>query len=454
MNPNAKRPIEPQVSHLLLVDDDRPILTALAKTLSSKTYVIHTAPTGVEGLKVLERQPVDLIISDMRMPEMNGVEFLEKVYERWPDIICILLTAYSDIEDTVNAINKGHIFSYFSKPWDRVKLLQSIQEGLTFREQRMATQQVVSAANEQNQRLKDSNSYLERAVNKRTEELNQTSKCLEMAYDQIKQTYMQTVNMFAQIVERMEVRRGGHGRRVAELASKLAKMLGMDEKAVTHTYTAGLLHDAGKIVLNDRIRNKPYTKLTLSERALMHAHPVEGEAMLMSLEPLHPVAELIRYHHENFDGSGYPDGIRGQSIPMGARIISVCDYYDSLVNGYHSGKSMMPAGALKEMRAKSGARFDPIILQMLRRILKTDVEDLEEAENERSLVSTALEPGMCISRTLYTTKNVPLIVAETKLTMKLINKLISYEEESNKEFTIFIYKDTEEDKEGKPPSAS
>jgi response regulator RpfG family c-di-GMP phosphodiesterase len=264
-----------QSGQLLLVDDERTILLAITKMLRPQGYIIHTANSGAEGLKILEQESIDLVISDMRMPAMDGAAFLADVSERWPDVVCMLMTAYTEIELTAKAINKGRIFAYFSKPLDRGKLRDGVEQGLAFRKKTLEVRRTSDAAVEENQR----------------EKLDQTRKFLEMAYDQIKQAYFQTVNMFAQIVERGEHLRSGHGQRVAELAVSIARQLGMNEEVIRHLHTAGLLHDAGKIGFPERIRNKLIQDLTPQEVRLMRTHPVEGAALLMSLEPLYPVAD-------------------------------------------------------------------------------------------------------------------------------------------------------------------
>jgi putative nucleotidyltransferase with HDIG domain len=431
-----------QSGQLLLVDDERTILLAITKMLRPQGYIIHTANSGAEGLKILEQESIDLVISDMRMPAMDGAAFLADVSERWPDVVCMLMTAYTEIELTAKAINKGRIFAYFSKPLDRGKLRDGVEQGLAFRKKTLEVRRTSDAAVEENQRLKDANSQLEAAVAERTEKLDQTRKFLEMAYFQIKQAYFQTVNMFAQIVERGEHLRSGHGQRVAELAVSIARQLGMNEEVIRHLHTAGLLHDAGKIGFPERIRNKLIQDLTPQEVRLMRTHPVEGAALLMSLEPLYPVADLIRSHHENYDGSGYPDGLKGDRIPIGSRILCVCDSYDSLLNGYVNGRSLSAKDALGNMQKRIGSDFDPIILDLLIKAVRSD-EEHQLDQDGVPIVSSALEPGMRIARTLFTSRKVPLIVADVQLTAQLIEKLKAYEQDSGEEFTVFIHQDDE-----------
>ncbi len=430
---------------ILLVDDERTILLAITKMLRPLGYTIYTANSGAEGLKILEQEPIDLVISDMRMPSMNGAAFLAEVSERWPDVVCMLMTAYTEIELTAKAINKGRIFAYFSKPLDRSKFRDGVEHGLSFRKKTLELRRNSDAAVEENQRLKDKNSQLEAAVAERTEKLDQTRKFLEMAYDQMKQAYFQTVNMFAQIVERGEQLRSGHGERVAELAVAIARQLEMSDASVNDIHTAGLLHDAGKVGFPDRVRNRETQRLDPEEMKLMRTHPVEGAALLMSLEPLYPVADLIRSHHENYDGSGYPDGLKADRISVGSRILRVCDEYDSLLNGYINGRSLSAKDALSSMQRRVESDFDPIILKLLVKALQEEEEQSTEQDGI-PVVSSALEPGMRIARTLFTSRKVPLIVADVQLTDSLIEKLRAYEEDSGEEFTVFIHQEEEAEK--------
>ncbi|MBN2685322.1 MAG: response regulator [Pontiellaceae bacterium] len=430
---------------ILLVDDERTMLLAVTKMLRPLGYTIHAATSGAEGLKILEQEPIDLVISDMRMPAMDGAAFLAEVSACRPDVVCMLMTAYTEIELTAKAINKGRIFAYFSKPLDRGKLRDGVEQGLAFRRKTLELRRNSDAAVEENQRLKDANSQLEAAVAERTEKLDQTRKFLEMAYDQIKQAYFQTVNMFAQIVERGEQLRSGHGQRVAELAVLIARQLGMSDELINDIHTAGLLHDAGKVGFPDRIRNRETQALTPQEMKLMRTHPIEGAALLMSLEPLYPVADLIRSHHEKYDGSGYPDGLKGERIPVGSRILHVCDVYDSLLNGYVDGRSLAVKDALSNMQRRVGSDFDPIIFELLAKAVRSEEEQSSDPDGI-PVVSSALEPGMRIARTLVTSRKVPLIVADVQLTDSLIEKLRAYEADSGEEFTVFIHKEEEAEK--------
>lgn len=435
---NVESRDEIRQGRLLLVDDEPSILATLVRMFRPRGFITFTADSGVEGLAILAREDIDLVISDMRMPNMDGASFLTEVSRRWPDIITILLTGYSDIEATAKVINKARIYAYFSKPWDRDKLLSSVEAGLKQRNLEIEGQRKLTVTQAHNVMLEHTNSELEAAVTARTEELRQTNLFLESAFDQVKHAYFDAVDMFAQIIERFEHNRGGHSRRIASWAEAVALSMGLDDGTVKSVRTAALLHDIGKIGMPESLLFKPATECTPEEAKRMQEHPVAGAAILMSLEPLHEAARMIRHHHERFDGRGYPDGLLGEVIPLGSRIICVCDHFDRLTQGYTNGKQMTIDDAMDVMRSESGKMFHSAVVDSFIAMMEAEQES-KCIPHERAIATQALEPGMKLSRTLLTSRKLPLIVAGKELTSLLINKLRSYESDSKEEFLVYIY---------------
>lgn len=440
MSEEEKDELELQDVRLLLVDDEPSIIATLVRMFRPQGYTLFTASSGREGLELLEQEEVDLVISDMRMPEMDGATFLAEVTARWPDVVGILLTGYSDIESTAKAINKGHIYAYFSKPWERKKLLESVAEGVAKRRKKLATRQQQAETEEENLVLHDQNEELEAAVAARTEELQQTNMFLESAYAQIKRAYMDTVEMFAQLIERFEGSQAGHSRKVAEWALDVARAMGLDGSTLDDIRAAALLHDIGKIGIPEKVLIKSQHEYEAEDYDRMREHPLQGEAILMSMEPLQRAARLIRHHHESFDGTGYPDGLKGEAIPLGSRIIGVCDYFDRLMGGYHTTEKMGLADALEVLKLVKGVKLDPDIVDQFINMMK-DAGASGRYRQELVLATSALEPGMVLSRTLHSSRQVPLIVSGKQLTTDLIEKLWSYESDSGEQFVVHVYKD-------------
>lgn len=383
---------------ILIVDDEANILASLKRLFRPLGYNVFTAESGAQGLEVMERETVDLVVSDMRMPEMNGAQFLERIRERWPDTVRILLTGYAEIGATIDAINKGQIYRYISKPWEDNDITLIVKHALQQKMLERKTNRLEELTRKQNKELKDLNAHLEEKVLARTEEVRQTMGFLEAAHENLKKSFITSVRVFSSLIEMRNPGKTGHSRRVAELARALAQNVGMSAVDVQDTFIAGLLLDIGKIGLPDRLLDKPFNSLTVEERAEVVKYPVKGEMALMALEQLHGAAKLIRSHRERFDGSGYPDHLSGLTIPLGARILAVAEDYDTALTGTGFVKPLKPADALFVIRDGKGKRYDPAVVDaFLNEIGKSrSATDASEV----TLRSGQVVPGMTLSRDL------------------------------------------------------
>lgn len=427
---------------LLLVDDEANILSSLRRLFRSAGYTIHTAESGAEGLRILEQEAVDLVVSDMRMPQMDGAQFLSEVALRWPQVVRILLTGYADLGSTIDAINKGHIYGYFSKPWEDHEIRLAVQQALEQKRLRQERDQLLALTRHQNEELKDLNANLERKVRARTEELHQTNMFLELAYEQLKQSYFEAIPIFANLVQLREGVSGGHGKRVAELARDIAEYMQLDHDTIRDIYNAGLLHDIGKLGLPDQVINKPVANLSTTERKLLEKHAITGQAILMGLEPLHTSADLIRWHHETYDGKGYPDRLQGEDIPLGARILAVVNEYDGLCSGALLGDQLSVIDAREFVEKRSGRRYDPVVVDALIKVLEGR-GSADAAIRELHLRPNDLLEGMVLSRDLFSFDGVLLLTRGYKLTEQLIAKLISFAQDEEHKLVIHVLAEDE-----------
>ncbi|RTL54465.1 MAG: response regulator [Rhodocyclaceae bacterium] len=415
---------------VLCVDDEANILAALKRLFRPAGYRLLTAGSGAEGLALLEQEQgqVDLVISDMRMPEMDGARFLAQVRQRWPDTARILLTGYADMESTVAAINEGRISRYISKPWNDSELLLTVREVLERRMLEKEKQRLENLTRQQNDELIALNAGLEATVAKRTAELQQ-------AHDRIKRSFFTSVQVFANLIELRGGAMAGHAGRVADLSRKVAGQMGLNEKECQDIFLAALLHDIGKIGLPDELLSKPPTQMSGDEFALWRRHPIKGEQALMSLEALVDVASIIRGHHERFDGSGYPDGLSGMTIPLGARILAVANEYDGLVQGGLTGKRLSDVEAQQFILRGKGKRYDPSVVDVFLG-LGGNPEQITVADRE---VSThELRPGMSLARDVVNREGVVLLTANYVLTEHLIRQLKDFERTEGTRLVLFV----------------
>lgn len=424
------------VATVLCVDDEANILSALRRLFRPAGYRVLLANSGAEGLQMLEAEggAVDLVISDMRMPEMDGARFLAQVRQRWPNVSRILLTGYADVESTVAAINQGEIYRYISKPWNDSEVLLTVRDALErkFLEREKARLEALTQA--QNEELKALNASLEEKVQLRTQEL-------ALANEKLKTSFMTSIRVFANLIELREGRMSGHSRRVADLGRRIATQLGQTGREAQDVFLAGLLHDIGKIGIPDHLLCKPETQMTGEERGIWRKHPVKGEQALMALEELRGAARLIRSHHERFDGQGYPDGLAGFIIPMGARILALANDYDGLRQGTLNGKRMDEPEALQFVIQGKNRRYDPQIVDAFV-ALSGGVPEVAVAE--LALSPGDLKPGMVLTRDFISREGVLLLATDYVLDENLIRQIRDYERGEGGRITVHV----------RPPEAS
>lgn len=423
---------------ILFVDDEANILSSLKRLFRPFGYRIFTAEGGAQGLEILAREPVDLVVSDMRMPEMNGAQFLEKVREQWPETVRILLTGYAEIGATIDAINKGQIYRYVSKPWEDNDITLTVKHALQQKMLEREKQRLEALTLKQNEELKDLNAHLEEKVLARTRALSETMQSLDVAHEKLKKSFITSVRVFSNLIEMRNPSKAGHSRRVADLARNMAQNMGMNAAEVQDTFIAGLLLDVGKIGLPDRLLDKPFATLTFDERSEVVKYPLKGEMALLALEQLHGAAKLIRSHRERFDGAGFPDHLSGLSIPLGARILAVAEDFDTVLMGNSYAKPMKQAQAMLLIQDGKTTRYDPAVLDAFIGEVSR-VSTVADSKTELVLRSTQTKPGMVLSRDLVTQNGDILLAKEHVLDEKIIEQIRGFERMDGHALVINIY---------------
>ena len=314
---------------LLFVDDEEAITKALRRLFRKDGYTIRTASSGMEGLKLLQEaeEPFSLIISDQRMPKMTGSEFLEKSRKIFPDAIRFLLTGYSDMDAVVDAVNKGEIHRYLTKPWNDDELRLQVRQSLQQFELVQENRRLLDLTNRQNKELTELNRDLEKKVEERTLEISQKNTELEEANIKLEKSFIGTIRLLSSLVETLNPKLGKQMKHVAQLSKEVAKKFKLDKKELEQIEMAGMIHDIGLLGLPENLWTKDEKEMNQSEFNAYSQHPLIASICLESIEQLYEVGEIILHHHEYFDGSGFPNGLKGNRIPLGSRIITaVSDY--------------------------------------------------------------------------------------------------------------------------------
>lgn len=408
---------------LLFVDDEPSILSSLQRLFRPKGYKILTAESGDAGLAILDAQAVDLVISDMRMPKMDGAQFLEKVREKTPETMRLLLTGYADVTSTINAINKGEIYRHISKPWDDNDIVLIVKKALEHKALRGENQRLLALTQQQNDELKDLNAGLEKRVQARTAEIEQVNSFLNLANERLKKNFLVSIKVFSGLIELREGAVAGHARRVADMARRIARQMALPTPAQQDVFVAALLHDIGKIGFTDELLAKPVSKLVNEELARYRKHALAGEAALMPLVELQGVAKIIRAHHERFDGAGFPDGAAGAAIPMGASILAVANDYDGFQIGTLTERRYTADEARTLIRQGSGKRYDP---QVVAAFLDVFGLPREETARLRELPASELMPGMVSGKDILSRDGTLLLAADYVLDAVIVRQIQTY----------------------------
>lgn len=420
---------------VLFVDDEPSILSALRRLVRPVGYRALLASSGAEGLALLASEPVDVVVSDMRMPEMDGAAFLEKVHAGHPDVGRILLTGYADIQTTVAAVNLGQIQRYIAKPWDDRELLAAIEDSIARRRLAQQNQALLALTAQQNAELAALNQDLSQRVRARTQELEQVNAMLERSFTQVKENFLLSVQVFSGLMELREGGMVGYSRQVADLARRTARHLGLPQREQDDLHLAGLLHEIGKIGLPDALLRKPVSLMTADEVSRYRRHTLNGEAALLPLAELQHVARLVRSQHERLDGHGFPDGLAGDAVPLDVQVLSAVSDYCSALSGRLAEKRYSPPTAVQLIRGGAGTRYLHDVVEALQKAL---AEAPAYNVNERELGAHEIQPGMRLSRDLLTPKGTLLLAAGHVFDARMVRQIREFANREGVKLTFSI----------------
>ncbi|MRR58750.1 MAG: response regulator [Deltaproteobacteria bacterium] len=382
----------------LFVDDEENILKSLRRLLADEDMEVLTATSGEQGLEILRSNgDIGLIVSDQRMPGLTGVDFLREARDIAPDALRIMLTGYADISATIDAINKGGTYRYISKPWDDEELVMTIREAL--RHYRLTTEnrRLWGIVNRQNEELREWNDNLKNRVMEQTASLRVRIHEFRDLNDKLKKNYDNIIMVFSGLIELHDRETRNHCRNVSEVSVTAAEKLGLQPEVIESIKVAALLHDIGKIGMPGIAPDPEIDGGGRDTTVEYRLHPVRGQSTIDSIDDLRAAGELIRHHHESYDGSGFPDALSGTEIPLGSRIIALADAFDT-------GVSDNPADNACEMACISigellGTRFDPELYSVVAAAARDKYRRTLERSGmvEMELSSRELRRGMIVA---------------------------------------------------------
>jgi len=327
---------------VLVVDDEETIREIVSSMLTAANYQCRQAASGLEALALLDSgEEFELMLSDLMMANLDGIGLLERTKERFPDMPVVMVTAVHDISVALAALRNG-AYDYLLKPFEREQLLATVRRAL------------------ENRRLKlENREYqvnLESLVAARTEQLRKAVVDLERSYDI-------TLEALGDALDKKDAETEGHSKRVTAFTIAIARAMGLPKDQISVIARGAFLHDIGKMAIPDAILRKPGA-LTPDEISIMREHCYHGYEILRKIPFLVEAAEIVYAHQERYDGTGYPRGLKGDQIPLGARMFSIADTLDAITSDrpYRAAQSL--AAALEEIQRWSGRQFDPEVVQV------------------------------------------------------------------------------------------
>jgi response regulator RpfG family c-di-GMP phosphodiesterase len=424
---------------VLLVDDEENVLNSLIRLLRKENYEVFTATSGSAGLDIIKGQNISVILSDQGMPGMMGTDFLNKVKEESPSTIRIMLTGQADIKAAMEAINKGEVYRFITKPWNDNEILMTIKQALHQYELVEENKRLNLQIREQNEQLKNLNQNLEQKVKERTAEIQKMYKELNILHKQLKESFVDSVKMFADLLELYDSYSAGHSKRVAVISSAVAKHYDLNDDELLDLEFAALLHDIGKIGIPSDIAKKDPYSLSQFEQQHYEQHPALGQICIHGIEKLQKAGVLIRHHHESFNGTGFPDGLRGENIPLGSRIMAVADAYDKLKNSRQLSKAHTEESIYSYLKKNKGVGFDPSVVEITTEFL-TDRSSQREDSIEAEISISELTEGMILSKDVCSSQGVLLVPKGETVKRSYLEKLSNYAKIDARLKRVFVYK--------------
>ena len=326
---------------ILIIDDELMPRYSIQQVLKGR-YTVFTATGGREGLDLMAQNPMDLVVLDLRMPDMDGITVLREIKKRYPDTEVILLTAYASLDSARSALRLG-AFDYLTKPFDKDDVINVIERGLQ-KKRDLSTKKL------EHEDLLLTKEYL-------TQEIESVRQNLMLYYDG-------TIKALIYAIDAKDHYTFDHSEHVATLSSIIAEGVGFPKLTKEKLQHAAIMHDIGKIGISEQLLRKD-SLLTRDEHIEMRKHPNIGARIVNAVPFLEDTVEVILYHHERFDGTGYPEGLKGDKIPLTARIVAIADTVDAMMRDRPYRKALSYSQLIDELKKGSGTQFDPEIVTLI-----------------------------------------------------------------------------------------
>ncbi len=389
---------------ILVVDDEKREAEMMGLFLKGKGFTVFTADSGIAALALAEQHRPEVVVMDIKMPGMGGLECLPQMKQQQPATEVIMATAMSDADTAIDCMKAG-AFGYLMKPIDLQTLYTEIRKALEHRALIL--------------KVNDYQKNLEAKVEERTLEILTLNQ-------RLKGNFLTSIRMLISLLETYDSYIGSHLRRVAQLSGEIGRGMKMSPKDVSAVELAGLLHDIGTVALPAKLRTAPFSELTPNEITVIRQHPAFAQDIMENAEELILPGQIVRSHLERLDGGGFPDGLKDEQIPLGARVLAVANAYDELVNRRRFTNELIVSDsdksifAISQIEKLSGKSYDPAVIGVLREA----VERLRlKVLNAVIIGLDKLKPGMILAEDVKTMEGLMLLTRGHKLTATQIDQM-------------------------------
>jgi response regulator RpfG family c-di-GMP phosphodiesterase len=411
---------------VLCVDDEANILRSLKRIFHGQPYRLVLADSAQKAFDFMQKQTVHVVISDMKMPGMNGPEFLAKVAKNNPQTYKIVLSGFADLESTLDVINNGQVQRFLQKPWDNEVLLDAVAQGVRQHELEAENKKLLTLTAKQNKELSTLNSTLEKQVEHRT-------KQLKVALSRSERSTVSVKKVVYNMLSSNPLFSGAFAKSVSKVAVGIAKEMQLSEKEIDDISFSGLITELGMISLDSAIMNTPFSKLSPAQQEAFYTQAGRAQLILAPAQ-LPEVTQIVINQYEYVNGRGFPNAMPGNEIPLGAKVLAVARDYMRYREGRINGTKYEVLDALDKINNYCGLQYDGSIVNVLKKTQTAESIDRFDI----GLTTSQVKPGMMLHEALYNDNDILILPQGHIFDEESIAKIKALEDRFNMTLSILV----------------
>ncbi|WP_022941940.1 HD domain-containing phosphohydrolase [Psychromonas hadalis] len=415
---------------LLIIDDEKEVLSALERLLR-KDFRLFLFTDPLKALHFYKENPIPLVLSDMRMPEMDGATLLGEIAQIYPKSQRLILTGHADLASTVAAVNQGHISHYFNKPWDNHELINTLKSAFVDYQKQLLPIKLLKQNRHENLRLSQQNDSLLKVVQ------DKQSK-LDASLSHLQQNENNFIELYANLISLHTQDHTGHNLRIASQARCITRQLGYDHKTTHQAHLVALLYETGKLAIPQTLLTCCYDSLNKHQQTNYNQFYPLAEAIMQPVDNLKPIAKIIKHIPNHYDGLGAPDHLQGEAIPFISRLIAILSAFDNLLLGRKMPLSCSFVKAKKLIEAQVDKHYDPHLIACFSTLMKNLTHSKDDAV-EYLINAAQLRIGMQLSQDIHNTHQAILLTKGTLITQLHIDKLLHLENTQQEVLLIYVH---------------